>query len=132
MKTPRLAVDLIIQIGEEIVLIRRKNPPYGWALPGGFVEYGEALEAAAVREALEETSLRVTLQRQLHAYSEPDRDPRGHTVSVVYVATAVGVPRGADDAREARTFRRETLPEDLAFDHRDILEDFWTHKDGFL
>lgn len=133
MKTPRLAVDVIIEMGNgEIVLVQRKNPPYGWAIPGGFVEYGESLEEAAVREAREETSLDVTLTRQFHTYSDPARDPRGHTVATVYVATAQGVPRGADDATEARTFQREILPPNIVFDHRKILEDYWTHRDGFL
>lgn len=128
-KTPWLAVDVIIEMGNgEIVLVRRKNPPHGWAIPGGFVEYGETLEAAAVREAREETSLEVTLRRQFHTYSDPARDPRGHTVATVYVATAQGVPHGADDATEARTFRRETLPDDIVFDHRQILEDYWTGR----
>jgi ADP-ribose pyrophosphatase YjhB (NUDIX family) len=133
IKTPILAVDIIIELdADEIVLVRRKNPPHGWAIPGGFVEYGESLEAAAVREAWEETSLRVTLVRQLHTYSEPARDPRFHTVSTVYVALASGIPCGADDAAEARAFNRASLPADIVFDHRKILEDYETHQDGFL
>lgn len=128
-KYPRPAVDVIIEMGDgEIVLVRRKNPPHGWAIPGGFVEYGESLETAAVREAREETSLDVTLIRQFQTYSDPARDPRGHTISTVYLATARGVPRGADDAAEACTFRRETLPDDIAFDHRTILEDYWVGR----
>lgn len=131
--TPRLAVDIIIEMDTGgIVLIQRKNPPYGWAIPGGFVEYGESMAAAAVREAQEETMLNVTLIRQMHTYSEPSRDPRGHTVSGVYVAHATGTPQGADDAREAQIFSRENLPPDIVFDHRHILEDYWTHADGFL
>jgi ADP-ribose pyrophosphatase YjhB (NUDIX family) len=130
---PRLAVDIIIEMEPEgVVLIRRKNPPYGWAIPGGFVEYGESLESAAVREAREETTLDVTLIRQLHTYSDPSRDPRGHTVSAVYVARASGTPAGADDAAAARVFTRDTLPPDIVFDHRKILEDYWTHGDGYL
>ena len=133
IKTPILAVDIIIELDTGgIVLVRRKNPPHGWAIPGGFVEYGESLEAAAVREAWEETSLRVTLVRQFHTYSDPARDPRFHTVSTVYVAVAGGIPCGADDAAEARAFSRTSLPPDIVFDHRKILEDYRTHQGGFL
>src|SRR3989304_1636029 len=88
-KNPFPTVDIIIEIeGKGIVLIRRKNPPYGWAIPGGFVDYGESIENAAVREALEETSLKVELLRQFHVYSSPDRDPRFHTISTVFTARA--------------------------------------------
>ena len=128
MKTrwPRPAVDVIIELNDgEIVLVRRKNPPYGWAIPGGFVEYGESLETAAVREACEETTLDVRLIRQFHTYSDPARDPRGHTISTVYIAKAHGLPCGADDAAEAWTFRRDNLPENIVFDHRKILDDYW-------
>jgi 8-oxo-dGTP diphosphatase len=125
---PRLTVDLIIELGvsKKLVLIRRKNPPYGWALPGGFVDEGETVEEAARREALEETSLHVELIRQFHVYSDPRRDPRGHTVSVVFIAKADGVPHGADDASEARLFTKDSLPLELAFDHGAILEDYFT------
>ena len=124
---PLPTVDIIIEIeGKGIVLIKRKNPPLGWALPGGFVDYGETLEQAAVREAAEETSLRVELIRQFHAYSDPDRDPRGHTISVVFVARAFGEPRAADDAQEAGVFQADTLPSLLAFDHRRILDDYFS------
>jgi ADP-ribose pyrophosphatase YjhB (NUDIX family) len=125
---PLLTVDIIIEIGERIVLIERKNPPHGWALPGGFVDYGESLEHAAVREAKEETSLDVTLTEQFHTYSDPRRDPRHHTVSTVFIATAQGMPRGADDARAARLFRETELPSDIVFDHPQILGDYFTHK----
>ena len=101
---PVPTVDLIIRAGGGIVLVRRKNPPLGWALPGGFVDVGETLEAAAAREALEETGLVVRLERQFHAYSDPARDPRQHTISTVFLADADGVPRGGDDAAEARVF----------------------------
>src|SRR5687768_8665746 len=102
-RNPLPTVDIIIELGEgEIVLIERKNPPHGWALPGGFVDYGESLEAAAVREAKEETSLQVQLVEQFYTYSDPDRDPRYHTISTVYIATAQGLPRGADDAKTAK------------------------------
>jgi 8-oxo-dGTP diphosphatase len=122
---PKLTVDVIIEIGEgRIVLVRRKNPPHGWALPGGFVDLGETVEEAARREALEETSLEVELARQFHVYSDPSRDPRGHTVSVVFVGTTIGNPQGADDAAEARAFPRDALPKELAFDHGQILRDY--------
>ena len=122
---PRLTVDVIIELSDErLVLIRRKNPPPGWALPGGFVDTGETVELAAVREALEETSLSVELVRQFHVYSDPARDPRGHTVSVVFIGRAQGEPRGADDAAEARAFLASELPEPLAFDHGQILADY--------
>lgn len=130
-RQPKLTVDLIIELGElkkKLVLIRRKNPPYGWALPGGFVDEGETVEEAAKREALEETSLHVELTRQFHVYSDPRRDPRGHTVSVVFVAKAEGTPRGADDAKEARLFSEEDLPKELAFDHSAILKDYFTGR----
>lgn len=123
---PKLTVDVIIELGpaRHVVLVRRNNPPYGWALPGGFVDAGETVEEAARREALEETSLRVELVRQFHVYSDPGRDPRGHTVSVVFIARGEGRPRGGDDAAEARAFPRDALPGDLAFDHGDILQDY--------
>ena len=132
-RNPALAVDVIIQTKPDtIVLIRRKNEPFGWAIPGGFVDYGESLEQAAVREAREETTLEVTLIRQMHTYSEPSRDPRGHTVSAVYVAVAEGVPQGRDDAVEARAYPIDQLPEDIVFDRRRIISDFQLYTDGFL
>jgi len=130
-RNPAPTVDIIIEVddgqgaGEKrIVLIKRKNPPLGWALPGGFVDYGETIEAAAVREALEETSMPVTLVRQFHTYSEPARDPRRHTITTVFIATANGAPKGADDASEARVFSIDALPQPIAFDHADILRDY--------
>ncbi len=134
-RNPLPAVDLIIEIAAPgkkrgIVLIRRKNPPFGWALPGGFVEYGESLEAAAVREAREETSLDVELTGQLHSYSDPGRDPRQHTISTVFMAQARGTPRAADDAREARVVDPRRLTEPLAFDHKTILDDYIAFKEG--
>jgi 8-oxo-dGTP diphosphatase len=126
--TPLLAADIIIELADRpqrpIVLIERKNPPFGWALPGGFVDVGECLEQAAMREALEETNLRVTLKTLLGCYSAPGRDPRGHTVSAVYVAEAVGELQARDDAKNAETFTLDTLPGSLAFDHAVILEDY--------
>ena len=124
-RNPLPTVDIIIETKGGIALIRRKNPPYGWALPGGFVDYGESLEAAAVREAKEETSLDVELLSQLGAYSDPDRDPRRHTITVVFVARADGEPRPRDDAAEAGVFNRGTLPPVLAFDHGRILQDYF-------
>jgi 8-oxo-dGTP diphosphatase len=125
-RNPFPTVDIIIEVEKRgIVLINRKNPPFGWALPGGFVDYGESLEAAARREAKEETALDVELLYQLGAYSDPKRDPRHHTISVVFVAFAMGTPCGHDDAREARIFTRDSLPAPLAFDHARILQDYF-------
>jgi len=108
-----------------IVLIKRKNPPFGWALPGGFVDYGERLESAAIREAAEETSLNVSLFCQLGAYSDPSRDPRHHTISVVFVARGAGVPKAGDDAVDIGVFDQASLPRPLAFDHEKILKDYF-------
>src|SRR5512135_3120204 len=100
-RNPIPTVDIIIEVGpNEIVLIKRKNPPYGWAIPGGFVDYGESLEKTAVREAMEETDLEVKLIRQFHTYSDPKRDPRHHSISTVFIAKAKGVPQAKDDASE--------------------------------
>ncbi len=128
MKGPRLSVDIIIELQDGVVLVQRKYPPLGWALPGGFVEYGETLEEAAVREAREETGLDVGLVRQFHTYSDPARDPRGHTVSTVFVAAAEGAPRGGDDAKEARVFTEQGLPDKIVFDHRKILDDYFRRR----
>lgn len=128
-RNPPLTVDLIIELeGRGVVLIERKNPPYGWALPGGFVDYGESLEQAAVREAREETGLEVQLKRQLHTYSDPHRDPRHHTVTTVYVARARGEPVARDDAQQVQVFPLNSLPEKMAFDHAAILEDYRTGR----
>ena len=129
-RNPLLTVDIIIECRGGIVLIERKNPPLGWALPGGFVDYGESLEAAAVREAAEETSLDVQLVEQMHTYSDPGRDPRHHTVSTVFIARAQGTPEGADDAREARIFTPENLPDPVVFDHLSILKHYFEYKSG--
>jgi len=121
---PRPTVDTVILLPEElVVLVLRKNPPPGWALPGGFVEEGETLEAAAVREAREETGLEVALDEQFHAYSNPARDPRSHTISTVFIGRASGEPKGGDDAAVARAFPFGSLPVDIAFDHAEILGD---------
>lgn len=126
--TPLLAVDIIIRLRHRplrsVVLIERLNPPRGWALPGGFVDVGESLEAAAVREAREETCLDVELEALLGCYSNPSRDPRGHTVSAVYVATAEGHPVAADDAKNILLADASDRTLRLAFDHRQILDDY--------
>ncbi len=128
-KNPIPTVDIIIEIESKgIVLIKRKNPPFGWALPGGFVDYGESLEKAAVREAREETDLDVTLIKQFHTYSNPDRDPRHHSISTVYIAKAKGVPQAKDDAVETAIFDGSNLPEEIAFDHRLILRDYFKSR----
>src|SRR5271157_2218056 len=116
-RNPLPTVDIIIKWQDGVVLIKRKNPPYGWAIPGGFVDYGESLEAAAVREAKEETGLDVRLVRQFHTYSAPERDARFHTISTVYIADGDGELKAGDDAKEAGIFDKNTLPENIAFDH---------------
>lgn len=127
LKTPFLTVDIIIRYQGGIVLIERKNPPAGWALPGGFVDVGESVEDAAVREAREETSLDVALVEQFYVYSVPDRDPRFHTVSVVFIGDGSGVLKGMDDARRAGVYVHEDLPPSIAFDHRAIIEDYFRY-----
>uniref|UniRef100_A0A7C6AFW1 NUDIX hydrolase n=1 Tax=candidate division WOR-3 bacterium TaxID=2052148 RepID=A0A7C6AFW1_UNCW3 len=127
-KNPIPTVDIIIELKDGIVLIKRKNPPYGWAIPGGFIDYGESAESAAIREAKEETNLEITDLKQFHAYSDPNRDPRFHTISIVFVAKAKGTPRAKDDAIEINIFTKENLPEEIAFDHRKILEDYFNKK----
>ena len=128
VRNPLPTVDIIIEIGGGIVLIERKNPPDGWAIPGGFVDYGESLEAAAVREAEEETSLKVQLIEQFYTYSDPRRDPRHHTISTVYIATAQGEPRAGDDAKSAKIVREGALPAPIVFDHPQILSDYFTYR----
>jgi 8-oxo-dGTP diphosphatase len=127
-RTPLLAADIIIELldrpGRPIILIERKHEPLGWALPGGFVEIGESAEAAAIREAAEETNLAISLQTVLGVYSDPERDPRGHTASVVFIATAAGAPVAMDDAAAVRVYDLADLPSQLAFDHAQILADY--------
>jgi 8-oxo-dGTP diphosphatase len=128
-RTPLTTVDTIIEISSGgIVLVERKNPPHGWALPGGFVDDGESLEVAAVREAKEETCLDVTLVEQFHTYSDPQRDPRHHTISTVYLAIADGAPQGDDDAKDAKVFIENELPSPIVFDHSKILADYFRYK----
>lgn len=121
---PALTVDVIIELDGGIVLIERRNPPHGWALPGGFVEYGETVEQAAVREAREETGFEVELVRQFHTYSDPARDPRQHTVAVVFIGRGTGALQAASDAAAVGVFAEGDLPGDLAFDHAAILDDY--------
>lgn len=125
---PHLTVDAIIEIEGGIILVKRKNPPPGWAIPGGFVDYGETLEEAVIREAKEETGLEIKLVRQFHTYSDPKRDPRHHTVSTIFIARADGVPKAGDDAKDVGIFTRENLPDDIAFDHKRILEDYFNNR----
>jgi len=128
-RNPIPTVDCIVELPDgRIVLIRRRNPPLGWALPGGFVDAGEPLAAAAEREVKEETGLEVELLEQFFTYSDPARDPRKHTLSTVFLARAEGTPVAADDAAEARAFAPDALPAPLCFDHAEILSDYLTYR----
>lgn len=130
---PIPTVDIIIEVEGGIVLIERKNSPYGWALPGGFVDYGEMLEAAAQREALEETSLRISGLRLLGCYSDPARDNRQHNISIVFVASSHGIPVAGDDAKGVAVFSIDALPKKLCFDHDKIINDYLQRKkDGSI
>jgi 8-oxo-dGTP diphosphatase len=130
--TPLIAADIITELtdlpGRPIILIERLNPPFGWAIPGGFVDVGESVERAAIREAKEEISLDVELLNLLGIYSDPKRDARGHTVTAVYVAQAQGSPRAADDAKNLRIVTEYQLPAQLAFDHAIVLQDYWRFR----
>jgi len=132
-RNPTPTVDIIVEMSDRphrpIVLIERLNPPYGWAIPGGFVDYGESVEAAARREAAEEIGLQVTLIEQFHVYSDPARDPRQHTLSVVFIATATGTPEAKDDAKSLELFELWQLPSSLCFDHDRILHDYRRYRD---
>jgi len=132
-KNPVPTVDIIIEIEinreKGIVLIYRKNPPHGWAIPGGYVNYGESLESCGVREAYEETSLKVELVRQFHTYSDPERDERQHNISTVFIAKPVGGRlKASSDAKEIGVFTKENLPHPLVFDHKKILNDYFSNK----
>ena len=127
-RNPFPTVDIIITFtNNKIVLIKRKNSPYGWALPGGFVDYGESLEDTAIREAKEETSLDVELIKQMHTYSDPARDPRQHNITTVYIARAKGTPKACDDAKEIGIFYKDNLPEPIVFDHNKIINDYFSN-----
>src|SRR5208283_376234 len=128
MKNPLPTVDIIIEFNKAILLIKRKNPPIGWAMPGGFVNYGESLESAAKREAKEETGLNIMIIRQFHAYSAPERDPRFHTITTVYVAEGEGAAKAGDDAAEIGIYQKDNLPGDIVFDHKDILDDYFNGR----
>ena len=126
---PYVTVDAIIELPEGIVIIKRSNPPFGWALPGGFVDYGESLEDAVIREAKEETDLDLTQVKQFHTYSDPARDPRFHTIGTVFIAQALGIPRAGDDAAEIKVIKLSQIESlDLAFDHKKILLDYLNFK----
>ncbi|MGJ5672196.1 MAG: NUDIX domain-containing protein [Nostochopsis sp.] len=131
-QNPIPTVDIIIELLDcphrPIVLIERHNPPLGWAIPGGFVDYGETVEAAAQREALEETGLEVELIEQFHVYSDPTRDRRKHTISIVFLATAKGEPQAGDDAKGIEIFESWRIPDHLCFDHDTILRDYWRYR----
>ena len=129
-RNPFVTVDIIIEINGKIVLIERANPPNGWALPGGFVDYGESLETSAVREATEETSLKIEVTEQFHTYSDPDRDPRHHTITTVYIAKGTGIPKSADDAKNVGVYTQSQLPEPIVFDHEKIIRDYFRYKKG--
>lgn len=131
-RNPIPTVDIIIELWDQpqrpIVLIERLNEPYGWAIPGGFIDYGESVETAACREAQEETGLRVTLIEQFQVYSDPQRDPRKHTLSIVFIAQATGDPKAADDAKDLGIFEPWKIPGNLCFDHDQILQDYRLYR----
>ena len=130
---PYATVDIIIELKEGIILIERSNPPYGWALPGGFVDYGESLEQAAAREAKEETNLRLIHLRQFHVYSDPKRDPRFHTVSTVFIAKGKGTPKSGDDAKGLQVVKyADLLKLGYSFDHKQIINDYLAKKSLYV
>jgi 8-oxo-dGTP diphosphatase len=131
-RNPTPTTDIIIELTDRpdrpIVLIERKNHPLGWAIPGGFVDYGETVETAARREAQEEVSLEIELIEQFQVYSDPTRDDRQHTLSIVFIATAKGQPKAADDAKNVGVFHQWEIPSNLCFDHNRILKDYWLYR----
>jgi 8-oxo-dGTP diphosphatase len=131
-RNPTPTVDIIIELLDQphrpIILIERKNPPYGWAIPGGFIDYGETVETAARREAMEEVNLVVDLVEQFYVYSDPNRDPRQHTLSIVFIATATGEPKALDDAKTVNIFPVWEIPSNLCFDHDKILKDYCYYR----
>ena len=131
-RNPAPTVDTIIELIDRrerpIVLIERLNIPYGWAIPGGFIDYGESAETAAIREAKEEVSLDVELVEQFHTYSDPNRDTRQHTIAIVFIAIAKGQPQAADDAKSLAIFHQGEIPSNLCFDHDRILKDYWHYR----
>ncbi|GFE70395.1 NUDIX hydrolase [Chroococcus sp. FPU101] len=131
-RNPTPTVDIIIELLDQphrpIILIERKNPPYGWAIPGGFIDYGETVETAAKREAMEEVNLDVDLVEQFYVYSDPNRDPRQHTLSIVFIATAKGEPKALDDAKTVKIFPLGEIPSNLCFDHDKILKDYCYYR----
>lgn len=129
-RNPFPTVDVIVELPEGIVLIERGNEPYGWAIPGGFVDYGESLENAAHREIMEETALKVGELRLLGCYSDPARDKRSHNISTAYVARAEGTPQAGDDAKGFGVFPLDALPQPLCFDHARILDDYRRRKEA--
>lgn len=135
-RNPIPTVDIIIELLDRpyrpIVLVERLNPPYGWALPGGFVDYGETVEKAAIREAAEETGLHIKLVEQFQVYSDPERDPRHHTLSVVFLAMAKGEPFAGDDAKNLAVFELWDIPQNLCFDHERILRDYRYYREHGL
>jgi 8-oxo-dGTP diphosphatase len=132
-RNPVPTVDIIIELSDRphrpIVLIERLNPPHGWALPGGFVDYGESVETAARREAQEETGLEVQLIEQFQVYSDPQRDPRQHTLSIVFIAISTGEPQAGDDAQHLQIFEIWQIPTNLCFDHDRILREYRNYRD---